>query len=84
VLNKYKIDEFYNSTIVNPILKGSEKILWKGIDVNVIDGAVNGTARVVNWFSQTVRKVQTGVAQFYAVVFVGGIVAVLAWILFHS
>jgi NADH-quinone oxidoreductase subunit L len=84
LLNKYKVDEFYNSTIVNPILTGSEKILWKGIDVHVIDGAVNGSARLVNWCSQTVRKAQTGVAQFYAVVFVGGIVAVLAWILFHS
>jgi NADH-quinone oxidoreductase subunit L len=84
LLNKYKIDELYNAAIVNPVLKGSDKILWKGVDVGVIDGAVNGTARLVNWFSQTVRKAQTGVAQFYAVVFVGGIIAVLAWILFHS
>ena len=84
LLNKYKIDELYDAAVVNPILKGSEKILWKGIDVNVIDGVVNGAARVINYFSQTFRKVQTGVVQFYAVIFVGGIVAVLAWILFHS
>ena len=83
LLHKYKIDELYQEAIVSPIQKGSEKILWKGVDIRLIDGAVNSTGRVVQWCSQTFRVVQTGVVQFYAVIFVGGIVAVLAWILFH-
>jgi len=81
--NKYFVDEAYDKGVVAPTVKLSESLLWKGVDVNVIDGAVNGTAKLVNFLAGYVRRIQTGVAQMYAVVFVGGILVVIAWIVFR-
>jgi NADH-quinone oxidoreductase subunit L len=81
LLNKYYVDEIYDATVVNPTVKVSDEILWKGIDTVVIDGTVNGSAKIVGLIAQAFRKVQTGVAQTYAVVFIGGILFVIAWML---
>ncbi|MFA3782107.1 NADH-quinone oxidoreductase subunit L [Melioribacteraceae bacterium 4301-Me] len=82
LLNKYFVDEFYEAAVVQPIQKSSEKILWKFTDAFLIDGIVNGTAELVEKTSKIIRKMQTGVAQFYAVVMMIGIAAVLLWIIF--
>ncbi|MGB2867974.1 MAG: NADH-quinone oxidoreductase subunit L [Bacteroidota bacterium] len=80
LLNKYFVDELYDAAVVNPTVKISDSYLWKWFDVSVIDGIVNGTARLVGLCAQSIRKVQTGVAQSYAVVFVGGILLIVAWL----
>ncbi len=80
LFNKYYVDEVYDVAVVNPTVKVSEKLLWKGVDVAVIDGALNGLALLVTNVAMAARKIQTGVAQMYAVVFVGGIVCILAWL----
>ena len=77
LLNKYYVDEAYDAVVVRPTQTASDKFLWKGVDVIIIDGAVNGTAKVIAIAAQTVRRVQTGVAQSYAMVIVAGIVAVI-------
>jgi NADH-quinone oxidoreductase subunit L len=82
LLNKYYVDEIYDGAIVDPIVKSSEEILWKIVDVVFIDGVVNGSAKIVAAAGQSLRKIQTGVAQSYAVVFVGGILFVITWLLF--
>ena len=41
LLNKYFVDEAYDAAVVQPIRVGSERALWRGFDVRVIDGAVN-------------------------------------------
>jgi proton-translocating NADH-quinone oxidoreductase chain M len=38
LLNKYYVDEFYDSTIVQPVVSTSRGLLWRGIDVGLIDG----------------------------------------------
>jgi NADH-quinone oxidoreductase subunit L len=81
LLNKYYVDEAYDAVIVNPIVKMSDEILWKGVDVAVIDGGINGSASLVGRIAQVVRRFQTGVAQFYAAVFAGGILFVVTWLL---
>jgi NADH-quinone oxidoreductase subunit L len=81
LLNKYYVDEVYDAAIVTPIAKGSEKLLWKGVDVGMIDWSVNALARTTGAIARTVRVVQTGVAQSYALVFLLGVVLVLGWIL---
>jgi NADH-quinone oxidoreductase subunit L len=81
LVNKYFVDEAYDAAVVTPTVRGSEKLLWKGIDVGVIDAIVNGLPRSVAALSAVLRKVQTGVAQNYMVVFVIGVVAILAWLL---
>lgn len=81
LLNKYFVDEAYDATIVNPTVKVSEGFLWKGVDVAVIDGAVNGSAKLVAFAAQGIRRIQTGVIQQYATVFVGGIVLIMIWLI---
>lgn len=78
--NKYYVDEVYDSAIVTPTVRGSEG-LWKGMDVAVIDGAVNGSAKLVAAVAQRIRLLQTGVAQAYATVFIGGILFVITWLM---
>ncbi len=81
LFNKYYVDEFYEAAVVQPIQKGAEKILWKFTDTFIIDGIVNGAAKLIDKISGTIRKMQTGVAQFYAVIMMVGIAAVLLWLI---
>ena len=81
LLNKYFVDEVYEAAVVQPVQKGSEKFLWKIFDVKFIDGMVNGVASLVEKSSGVVRKIQTGVAQSYAVVMMAGIALVLLWLI---
>jgi NADH-quinone oxidoreductase subunit L len=80
--NKYFVDEAYDAAVVNSIVKSSDTILWKIADNKIIDGLVNGTASVIDFISQKIRKIQTGVAQFYAIVMMIGIVLAMFWIIF--
>jgi NADH-quinone oxidoreductase subunit L len=82
LLNKYYVDEIYDAAVVNPLVKVSTEILWKGVDSTVIDGTINGSASLTGRIAQAVRRIQNGVAQSYALVFVVGILFVLTWVLF--
>ncbi|MEJ5262973.1 MAG: NADH-quinone oxidoreductase subunit L [Ignavibacterium sp.] len=79
--NKYYVDEIYDVVIVNPIVTLSRNVLWKIADNKIIDGTVNGAAKLVDIISASIRKIQTGVAQLYALVMVLGIAATLLWII---
>lgn len=79
--NKYFVDEAYDAAVVNPILQTSRSFLWKIADNKIIDGVVNGSAKIIDVVSLNIRKLQTGVAQFYALVMVIGIVAAFFWII---
>jgi NADH-quinone oxidoreductase subunit L len=81
LLNKYYVDELYDGAVVVPVRKGSEILLWKGIDVNVIDRIVNGAARVTAAASRGLRLIQTGVVQSYVLVFLAGVVLIVGWLL---
>jgi NADH-quinone oxidoreductase subunit L len=85
LLNKYFVDEVYEASIVNPIVKGSENILWKFTDNILIDGLVNAVAKLIGMISDNIKKIQTGVAQAYALVMVLGILIAIFWIIMsHS
>ncbi len=79
--NKYFIDETYDTVVVNPIVKVSDKFLWKINDAKIIDGTINGSAKLIDKISGQIRKMQTGVAQFYALIMILGIVLSLFWII---
>ena len=81
LLNKYFIDEVYDATVVNPIVNGSEKVLWKFTDNKIIDGIVNGAASLIEVISRNIRKLENGIAQVYAVIMMLGIVAALFWLI---
>lgn len=81
LLNKYFLDEAYDATIVNPIVKGSENFLWKIADNKIIDGLINYFAKFVDVISGIIKKIQTGFVQSYALVMVLGILIALFWII---
>jgi NADH-quinone oxidoreductase subunit L len=76
---KWYVDELYDAAIVKPLLWLSRVVLWRVVDVGVVDGAgVNGAAgmsRILGWLAS---RLQTGELGFYAIVFVVGVVVVLA------
>jgi len=81
LLNKYYVDELYDAGVVRPLMGGSEHLLWKRLDVGVIDWTVNALARLVAWIGSMIRRVQTGVTGSYMFIFVLGVVAILGWLL---
>jgi NADH-quinone oxidoreductase subunit L len=81
LLNKYYVDEVYDAAIVQPIKVASQEGLWRGFDVKVIDGAVNGTAAIVNSSATVLRRLQTGSVKTYAGSVFAGVVAILAYYL---
>lgn len=80
--NKYYVDEAYDAAVIRPIQSTSDAFLWKFFDVKVIDGAVNGAGWLAQTAANWLRRVQTGVAQTYAMVLVGGILIVVSALLF--
>jgi NADH-quinone oxidoreductase subunit L len=79
--NKYFIDEGYDGVVVQPIVKTSDRFLYRFFDVRIIDGLVNGTAGFTIWVSRLLRSAQTGVVQNYAAMVVVGIVLILGLII---
>jgi NADH:ubiquinone oxidoreductase subunit 5 (subunit L)/multisubunit Na+/H+ antiporter MnhA subunit len=67
------VDEIYGFLIIQPLLWISTNVLWHFVDEGVIDGTVNGTARVARETGSHVREIQSGNARSYATwVVIGG------------
>jgi len=66
VLNKYYVDELYATLFVKPLVDGSSKLLWRGIDQNVIDATVDNSTEVAQQISDTARHMQSGNLRSYA------------------
>ena len=81
VLNKYYVDEGYQGAVVDPIVEGSSRILWRAVDVGVIDGTVNGSATIAQTLSGTLRKMQSGNIRSYGGWVAIGAVAVIVYML---
>ena len=80
---KYFVDEIYNGAIVRPIVWASNQILWHAIDETVIDGTVNGVARLTSETGDAARRVESGNTRSYATWMVIGAVAftsLLLWL----
>lgn len=81
VYNKWYIDELYDVLFVNPT-KQAGLFLWKGIDVRIVDGVVNGVGRVTTLVSTGLRYTQTGLTQNYAMGMVIGVVMIVGFYIF--
>jgi NADH-quinone oxidoreductase subunit L len=81
LLRKYYVDEAYDAVFVNPTLRGSRETLWKGVDVGVVDGTVNGVGEAIRASAGVLRKVQNGLVRGYAAWILLGAVAVAFYIL---
>ena len=79
--NKWYIDEVYNFLIIKPGRIFSEKILWNLFDQNIIDRIVNSTATFARLIGSTVRPIQNGLTQSYALVFTFGTFLILLYLM---
>ena len=77
--NKFYVDEFYLRYIRNNLKRTAD--FFGQFDVRVIDGTVNLTAKVVDFFGIIVRVTQTGVVHSYAFWFIVGACGVLWYVL---
>ena len=81
VERKYGFDELYSSVFAAGA-RALGKGFWRGGDQGVIDGLmVNGSARVVGWFSRLARLFQTGFVYQYAFTMLIGVVILAFWFL---
>jgi NADH-quinone oxidoreductase subunit L len=76
--NKYYMD-WINERIVAPAARALGTGLWKGGDMAVIDGAINGSARGIGGLANLVRRVQTGYLYWYALVMIVGVIGLMTW-----
>lgn len=83
LLNKYYVDEVYDAAIVQPIKVVSTEGLWRGMDVKIVDGAVNGAGYLVSGVAIVLRLLQNGSVKTYAASTFVGVVAILAYYLWR-
>jgi NADH-quinone oxidoreductase subunit L len=79
VERKYGFDELYSWLFAGGA-RALGKGFWRGGDQTLIDGLmVNGSARVVGWFSGVVRLAQSGLVNQYAVAMLIGVLILTFW-----
>jgi NADH-quinone oxidoreductase subunit L len=78
--NKYYFDRF-NEIVFAGTARAVGQVLWRLGDSLMIDGLiVNGSARLVGWFSGVARQVQTGYLNHYAFAMISGLILLLGWV----
>jgi NADH-quinone oxidoreductase subunit L len=80
IYNKYFVDEFYDSTVVEPIVDGSRQLLWRVGDVRLIDGIANGIGSTARGIGGILRRAQSGYIRGYAAWVIAGTVLAIAYI----
>jgi NADH-quinone oxidoreductase subunit L len=76
VHDKFRVDELYDVLFVRPFV-WLARMLWKVIDVLVIDGVLNAAAFIIELVGDALRFLQTGNVRNYALTFLLGIVALV-------
>ena len=75
--NKFYIDEVY-MFITKKIIFNSISRPFAWFDRHIVDGAMNGMAWVTGWTSEKTKRFQSGSLQWYAWVFLAGILLITA------
>lgn len=78
-LNKFYVDEIYDTLIVGPLRKIAWGF-WRIVDNAVIDGGLTLAALTVRGVGSVIRYTQTGVVQNYALIMVVGALVVFAYL----
>jgi NADH-quinone oxidoreductase subunit L len=81
VLHKYYVDELYAAVFVKPLLDGSTRLLWQGIDRDVIDATLDHSAEGANQVSDAMRHMESGNLRSYAGWIAAGATAVIAYMI---
>ncbi len=77
--NRYYVDDLYNLIIKYGVLGLSH--VEQAFDTYVVDGIVNGVARLVTTLGRDIRYTETGRVQSYMVTFFGGVAVLVAVVL---
>ena len=78
--NKYYFDRF-NEIVFAGTARAIGQVLWRLGDALMIDGLiVNGSARLVGWFAEVARHMQTGYLNHYAFAMISGLILLLGWV----
>jgi NADH-quinone oxidoreductase subunit L len=83
LLNKWYFDELYNLIFVRPAF-AIGRLLWKGGDGAIIDGAIDGTAAGVGRVTERVVRLQTGYLYHYAFAMLLGVAALMTWLTYNG
>ncbi|HEX6146079.1 MAG TPA: NADH-quinone oxidoreductase subunit L [Acidimicrobiia bacterium] len=75
----YGVDDLYGRALVAPGRRLAEVGAFD-FDAGVVDGAVNGVGRLVRDIGEWARPLQTGFVRNYGVLFLGGALVVVAWL----
>jgi len=81
VVHKYYVDELYAAIFVKPLVDGSTRILWQGVDRKIIDAAVNDAGDGARRVSDEVRHMQSGNIRSYAGWIAAGSAVVIAFMI---
>ncbi|MNT88025.1 NADH:ubiquinone oxidoreductase subunit L [compost metagenome] len=68
---------------MRPLIGFSRWGLWRFVDETVIDGAVNGSAKIYALIAQGVRFLQNGLVRYYAYAVLLGVVGILTYVVFR-
>jgi len=77
-LNKYWMDDLYEKVITNKFFLNGVFVGFQLFDTYVVDGAVNGVAKLASGLGRGLRALQTGQLQTYAVAIGVGVIAIVA------
>ena len=80
--NKYGFDAF-NDWFFAGGARGLGRGLWRIGDVGILDGLVNGAAKLVGWIASWVRRYQTGFIYHYAFTMIFGVFGFLTLFWYH-
>lgn len=76
--NKYYVD-WFNEQVIARGARALGRGLWRYGDRGLIDGLVNGSARMVGWIAAVSRKVQTGYIYHYAFAMIIGVMVLVTF-----
>ena len=79
LLNKWYVDELYHAIFVRPLLWISEKVLFRIVDVSIIDGIINDIGEFLRGAGGISRRMQTGDARTYAAAILLGALGLIAY-----
>jgi NADH-quinone oxidoreductase subunit L len=83
--NDYFVEAGIARAITGPIVAGSRKVLWRGLDLGVINGVlVQGTAQTIRVVSSVASRMQVGFAGSYVWAIALGAIAVIAAFTFRT
>jgi NADH-quinone oxidoreductase subunit L len=75
--NKFYLDRLYEDVLVTRVFQGGWNRLLQTNDKYVVDGIVNGSARLTREASSRLRVIQTGQVQSYGLGIVAGVVVIV-------